>query len=376
MRYLFFQYKKRIVFLFISFTLCAGLDAQVPFQIGLEAGRGTTFRHRPAQMPFAISQTPAFYAVNAMWETGGQHYWQRAHRQPRLGFTMLAQRYGNDTILGWSYGIMPQIDFWIYRSQRLAVFLRGGFGLTWVHKPYRRGTNELNTAIGSNFNNLTSLALQAEYRLGAIRLGLIGRGLHTSNGRFTTPNLRLNMVGWGLTASYSPGAASKAVLPKEKLPYNKAWKPGIRIGLGAHQVSGPGGARFPVQVLSAFVIKPLSPKFRLWLQGEVSHQSGARPYGFGNPPRSDLAPFEWAWRYSAGAAGELLMGQVGFTLQYMIYLDPPFSNPEYFAFKLGPTLYLIPPDKVGNRPNFFVGSFLKAHQAVAQDIELAAGVVF
>lgn len=368
--------------LFIFFAGCLlllgenNLSAQNPFQVGLELGRGKTYRHRPQRMPFTIDRPAEFYALHAMWETGDKRYWQVAHRQPRVGFALLAQRYGNDSILGWAYGIMPEIDFWIYRSKHLALFLRGGFGLTFVTKPYRRGSNENNTAIGSVVNNLTTLAVQAEYSTGRLTIGAVGRAIHNSNGRFTAPNLGLNMAGWGLSASYRLAGEPRPVLPRKKQEHHRAWKPGIRIGFGAHQTGPPGGPRFPVQILSAFVIRPLSPKFRLWFQAEVSHQSGARPFGFRNPPRADLAQFELEWRYSAGVAGEVLMGRVGFTMQYMLYLDPPFKYTDYFAFKVGPTVYLIPPDKATDKPNLFIGTFLKAHQAVAQYIEVAAGVVF
>ncbi|MFK7971738.1 MAG: acyloxyacyl hydrolase [Bacteroidia bacterium] len=368
----------RLLFCLIGFVMVgqSTLQSQAPFYVGAEWGRSTTFRHRPEKMPFSIDQQAGFFAVRAMWETNDQRYWQKTHRQPRIGATIMAQRYGNDSILGWSYGLMPEIDFWIYRSKRLALFFRGGFGLTFVTKPYRRGTNERNTAIGTTVNNMTSVALGGEYHAGRITLGLTARAIHTSNGRFSTPNLGLNMAGWGLNASYRLGGDSRPILSKTKQEYHKTWKPGLRLGFAGHEIGAAGGPRFPVQILSAFVIRPLSPKFRLWLQAEASHQSGARPYGFRNPPRRDLVPAEWAWRYSVGAGGELLMGRVGFTMQYMIYLDPPFSNPEYFAVKIGPIVYLTPPDKALKKPNLFLGTFLKAHQAVAQYIEVTGGVIF
>lgn len=356
---------------------CQTLQAQVPAPttLSLEYGWGKTARHRPEAMTFPLSQA-RLWGIHAMWETGNTTYWQRAHHQPRVGLAILGVQFGNDSILGTAYGAMPQVDFWLFHHKRWAAFIRGGFGFSYVSRPYDRYTNPENTTIGSRINNMTSLAFQLEYRLPRFSLSAGGRAVHVSNGRFSLPNLGLNTAVWSFAMAYRLSPDATVFYPKEKQTHDPSWHMGTRLGLGAHEVSEPGTPRFPVQVFSVFGVKSISPKFRLWAMLEASHHASAQVYASRVLPRIERTSDQFSWRYSVGAAGELMMGRVGFTTQYFLYLDPPFRGKNYFAFKVGPNVYWHAPDKANGRINPFIGGYLKAHQAIAQYIEITVGVIF
>lgn len=334
---------------------------------------GQLVRHSP-KMEFDIPYSARGVGLSIMKQSRGQDYWSAAHGAPRFGVQVFWRNFGNDELLGRTIGFYPQGDFFLHRSKRWEMYCRAGFGLTFNNRPYNRLENPENNAIGSMANNATAVGLGVGIRLTPQwLLRLEGNATHVSNGRFSLPNLGLNTFSLKMGISYQLAPLEEITpIPQEKLKRDKKWHVNLRFGLGAKENKEPDGPRYPVFLASAFMTRMISYTNRLQLGVEVFHDQSVRAFTRNQQINSDEPQFTDT-RFAVIAGQEFVFGHAAFMTQLFFYADKPFEGSDFFGTRIGPTFYLYgPADEQRFCP--FIGIYMKAHKAVADYIEVTAGI--
>ncbi|RMG64326.1 MAG: acyloxyacyl hydrolase [Bacteroidetes bacterium] len=357
--------------------MLAGLPATAQslpggMELALDGFQGRTLRHR-STMVFALPRPARGLRLEASWQTDGSRPWHHLHHLPRLGWSVMMLDYVNPEVLGRAWSLVPFIDAFFLRRERLRLGMRVGFGLGWLDHPYDRLTNPGNNAIGSAINNTTMLSLLGQVRVAPhwwLRAG--GTLSHNSNARLQVPNLGLNTakLRLGLAYAITPDRPVQAAapLPPARRPVGIT----LRTGLAYVEEKVPEGPKYPVHVLAAYLDYPLSPKSRLLGGFEAAFDRGIQAFFLDNDIPKGPGN-QQPWRYSAIVGHELLIGRVGVMTQTFVYLNDPFSDRDSWGFKLGPQVYLHPPTRQP-AANAFLGVYLKAHRAIADYAELVLGV--
>lgn len=343
-------------------------------EIALDGYQGRTLRHR-ATMVFALPQPARALSLEASWQTDGHLPWHHQHGLPRLGWSLVVLDYGNPAVLGRAWSLVPFIDAPLLRRPGLRLGFRVGFGIGWLDRPYDRLTNPGNNAIGSHVNNTTMVSLLGQVRLGSLWWVRAGATVsHNSNARLQVPNLGLNTtkLRLGLAYTLSPARPRQEAPPVP--PPRRALGLSLRTGLAYVEEKTPQGPKYPVHVMAAYLDRPLSPKSRVLVGVEAAFDRGIQAFFLDH----DIARGpgnRQPWRYSAIVGHELLLGRTGVMTQAFLYLNDPLGDSDSWGFKLGPQVYLIPPERQP-QVNAFVGIYLKAHRAIADYAELVLGMRF
>ncbi|MBC8462435.1 MAG: acyloxyacyl hydrolase, partial [Deltaproteobacteria bacterium] len=135
---------------------------------------------------------PAF-EISIQKQTYGKHKWERAFAYPIIGFTCWYSGLGNSPYLGQAIGLMPFINFPLYRHKDFFIGFRFALGAGILTKKFDRLENYKNTAIGTHLNAAVNLMFEARYRINTWLTASAGISLqHFSNGSLQMPNYGLN----------------------------------------------------------------------------------------------------------------------------------------------------------------------------------------
>jgi hypothetical protein len=345
-------------------------------QFGVEGLRGTTFLHSP-NMRFSIPDQPWGLDLEAMCQTQGSRAWHQVFNYPRFGIGLKFRSFGNDPILGYTLGLVPQIDFPLKRNQHWSLWWRFGFGASFITRPYDRFDNPTNTAIGSRFNNLTILGAFGEWHLNPrFRLRLGGVLTHTSNGGVKMPNLGINTGKLLLGLVYrvdTLDARRSSELRFRPFQQQIVWN--VRAGLGGEQLIAAHGPSYPIYILQLYASRFLGRGSKLNLGMEYNYYSSLDAFNRNLDP--DVIPNNFdPSRFSLTLGHELVFGQVSFLVSMFMYVDHPFEGGQWWGNKLGPMIYLHDPSEPGRRRNIFIAGYLKSHTYIADYVELSLGMSF
>lgn len=362
----------------LFFLFSAPIFAQFAngLSFGADYSYGKLLKHS-AKQTFPVNAPCTAISIEGMKQSNGKGYWSGLHGYPRIGFSFLYKKYGNDSLLGSAVGFFPQLDLFILKKEKFNLYTRLCYGVAYLNRPYDRLTNTENTAIGSHLNNYTTVGLCAEYNLNAhIFLRLGGFFAHSSNGHTRTPNLGLNTATLRFGVHYLLKPAEKPVaFPYEKYPVHKKPIFGVRMGIGMTEVSAlPDGPIYPVYIYSPFVIFNHSGKSRWWTGMELSFDRSVKDWVKNEEvdTKSKQAIYK---HFTVYGAHEFMFGRVGFLTEFQVYADKIPTNKDFWAAKIGPNVYLLRPHK-SPRKNLFAGIYLKSHYAIAQYVEGTLGLTF
>jgi len=154
---------------------------------------------------------PAF-ELSIQKQTYGKRKWERAFAYPIIGFTCWYSGLGNSPYLGKAIGLMPFINFPLYRHKDLFFGFRFALGLGILTKKFDRIENYKNIAIGTHLNAAINLMFEVRYRINTWLTASAGISLqHFSNGSLKMPNYGLNapMINVGL--AYWPKQQNKEI---------------------------------------------------------------------------------------------------------------------------------------------------------------------
>ena len=375
--------KYRIISIGISWLIYAHstVFAQSPTffdnkNIGVNFYAGKFLKHSRNQT-FTVDNPVVGFGAEIMKQTDGSRFWHILHGYPRIGMATMFKSFGRDSILGWAFGLYPQLDIPIKKGDKLNLYVRAGFGLAYLNKPWSRESNPQNTAIGSYINNITTAGVIAEYALSPHWQLRAGAHLtHTSNGRTRIPNLGLNTAKLSIGTSYVFNPHLKKITmdnaPYPIYPMYKKIFWGARFGMSIHEYKMPEGPFYPVYIASLSANKYYRHKAKVSLGVEYSYDLSNKEYAL----NQEIEPFRLPHqRWTVFGAHEFLFGRLGWYNQLFFYADRPFKGNSFMGTKIGANIYALQPH-LHPRRNAYWGIYLKSHYAVADYVEMTVGGTF
>lgn len=316
---------------------------------------------------------PAF-ELSVQQQTYGKHQWERAFAYPIIGVTCWYSGLGNSPSLGQAIGVMPFINFPLYRHKDFFFGFRFALGAGILTKKFDRLENYKNTAIGTHLNAAINLMFEARYRINSWLTASAGISLqHFSNGSLKMPNYGLNapMINVGL--AYWPKQKNNEIgdrfyPPTE--PYSAVIQRFIEFDLGFavayKNMEAVLGENFVVFHLYENTFYQVSRKSKVGLGFDLSYDPShiriLELHGDTLVNRFNIL------RPGINGAYQLILGKLGFIFNIGLYLGGAerSNGPLYEKFSLQYTFFR----------NFFANLMLKVHFGRADYVGIGLGYKF
>ena len=367
----------RLLSSFIFYCLGISLYAQVSvpdWEIAYSVGRIVPHSEKFAYHPRGVSQ---FFRGAVLWQTGGTHDWTRYYGFPRVGVQLYHGELGApQQILGDVWSINPFLDFNTRDSNKWSMYVRTGFGMAYLTKPFHIVNNPIQTAIGSHYNISVNASAGFQRRIGERMCWRLGIYIaHFSNGNRKAPNLGLNIFQADVSLRYSMNRPARSSDLKIHEPRSK-WSSQWLISYAAKEGKIIGGPSFPVVGFSDDIAYQYKP-YRYVRTGMDLEYHGRTSYWL---YRSELeSDTHERWKKSvqiqAFASHEWLFGDLSFEFRLGYLLS---SNEILNVFRLYNKLTLLYQIPISIcqilRPN--IGFCLKSYQGAADHFAMVMGLRF
>ncbi len=316
---------------------------------------------------------PAF-EVSIQKQTYGKHKWERTFAYPIIGFTCWYSGLGNSPYLGQALGLMPFINFPLYRYKNFFFGFRFAIGVGILTKKFDRLDNYKNIAIGSHLNAAINLMFESRYRINTWLTASVGISLqHFSNGSLKMPNNGLNtpMINVGL--AYWPKRKNKEIgdrfyPPTE--PYSAVIQRYIEFNIGGavgyKNMEAVFGQNFIVLHIYENTFYQISKKSKVGLGLDLSYDPSHLKIleVQGDTIMNHLSIL----RPGINGAYQLILGKLGFIFNLGYYLGG--------AQKSNGPLYEKISVQYGISENFFINLMLKVHFGRADYLGIGLGYKF
>lgn len=301
-------------------------------------------------------------------------HWASAYNFPIISLELNIMRYGNNKILGTSYGFVPHISLPLFRFRKSSLQLSIGTGIAYNTAIYDYYNNPLNNAISTHWNNQTHFNLSYRHRFTPYESFQAGASLwHNSNGAGRSPNLGVNAV--HLSMGYTAILNHNRAFTYQKKPYlwyEFPFQLEINSGTGFHQTKELRGPTYLVRSYELRAKARISKVFFLSGGLETDLNNAFVDFllnTFETYRRSEAK--RRVRRYAITIGGETLFGDVGLGVQAGLYVSGeikqfPIYNKLYLRY------YLLGKSKW--IPRLHLGVVLKSHLATAEYIALRLGV--
>jgi len=319
---------------------------------------------------------PSYTAEVALLHRPKKRIWYALYGQPTVAFTAAYQTLGNQQVLGEAFYLVPSLDFNLFKAGRFSLQGRVGWGAGITTKKYDSFTNPSNIVIGSHINACVSLRARARYRLGKAWHLLLGGGItHYSNGRFTLPNLGVNIPFGQIGVQYLlPSKIStdslRQQLTKDLPTLNQSFRPFLTIGLGFTEVETSRGPKYPIYRFTVGVSRMMARISKLSVEFEYMYNNAVLAFDqhVGTVP---YRHFNYA-RLSFLVTHELLFGHWGFLTSVGAYLNNHRYRRSPIVTKIGFNFYLH--NYFKHIPHqLWVGCHVRAYAGEAELVEFVLG---
>ena len=312
-------------------------------------------------------------------KTDGKKEWHHKQRFPDLGLSISYLNLGNNDILGSSIGLMGIVRVPINRNRLWESHAVVGTGLAWISKVFDPLDNPLNTAMGSELNNITTVQWSNTFKLnkrfrikGNIHLH------HLSNGFVRLPNLGINIVGFGLGMNYrwnevhsSPKTVSSGSIWKRTFGIN------LNSAMAIKEHAALNGRRTLIHAVSASAYYHILPYNRVYIGLDFEHDQGISLIAQDQMGLSLEESRKGAKRYMLFLADEIILGRLGVWLQGGIYLPSESILRESIPFnRVGLKYYPRLDINTKNNCFPFLGVFLKSHAGSAEYVSWSLGIIW
>ena len=355
-------------FLFVIFSLAEEAFGQrrLPtdstiLYVGGQVHYGYIIAHRSSVRPLVMDSNPWGVSVEVSRLRFTQASWNTCNCYSQNGLVLMYFNFDNPEILGSSVSLVafaePNLSLGTFN-----ISLRTGLGLSYLTKVYDPDSNPQNVFFSSPLSGILLLQLTNRFWLSetfGIRLSAAYH--HISNGGSQQPNLGMNFPTVSIGADYSIGRTK--LIPREKR--SVLGKP-VQVNAGlfftTRKISSDDDTRKPLFGLSVGFYKPF-----------------ARMHGIG-------ADVELAIDYSLKErnkqSAEYIDHRVvsGLVKHHFLFGRFDFSQAiGFYLYKKYPT-----PNKIFQRyaleyritKKIQIGFSLKAHLAVAEQMDVRAGYLF
>jgi hypothetical protein len=308
--------------------------------------------------------------INILRQTFGSKAWNASYKYPRVGYTIIFNRFPNVEQLGYAYGLLGTIQLPIYKGNHFQAHIGISDGLAWLTNKYEASIDTNRNAIGSHINEVTSVKLVFSYVLSQYACIKWSSGMtHFSNARFKTPNLGINIYTTGLSLNYAIADMPANYRPLRVGIVDKKWKKEMRFGFGRTEFSVPNGPKWNMYILYAGLSKQWNSKhrFRIGLRGEYN-SGAASTYKFFFPQENKVLDNASTLAFQVGE--EWLIGKFGIVGNVGYYLHQGLDPQMAFYQQLGVNL-LWRSAQTGSE--LYTGVLMKNHLGVAQYPEATIG---
>jgi hypothetical protein len=205
--------------------------------------RGHMIVHRPL-VDGLQSERIKGYEVSLYGRVSGKKQWHHDYKIPFGGIYAGWWNLGNKNTLGYSFSIVPFIDFKLSSGKKTSFNLKFGWGIGINEKKFDAENNYKNVVIGSKINNSILLHPTFSYRFTEKTCVKVGLSLfHLSNGSFENPNLGINLIsfttglvfGFGNDTVYAPFSQKEGEIKHEAFVYGSMF---------AKEIAPPDGKRY------------------------------------------------------------------------------------------------------------------------------------
>jgi hypothetical protein len=230
------------------------------FQAAAKVGYGFIMNHSPS-MEYITNRHVAKLELSLEGNAFGESPWNERYNFPRVGLSIAAYDFNNQTHLGKAIGVAPHFNFKLLGQNKIQWRMRTGIGLGYVQKPFDSEENFKNIAIGSKLNIYFSIVSEIEIKL-LERLGiLLGASFsHFSNSSYQKPNLGINVPAADVGFCYRFGEKKvRDFTPEPEFEGEKAfWR--ITAGGGWNEVNPQAKQKHLAYALSFAREKKVSNK--------------------------------------------------------------------------------------------------------------------
>ncbi|MFA9371576.1 MAG: acyloxyacyl hydrolase [Labilibaculum antarcticum] len=395
---------KRMIFLLVFLRICSCcVNAQVQSQeskylffIEPELMLGKTVSNYN-DFPKTDAVQSVFLSVGIK-DTRNLHSSQY-YNHPTTGLSFSYSNFGNDSVLGKAYGIMPFIQFHPWGHLQKAWSLKFGMGGSYFTKSYK--DNEQNLAIGSKLTWSFQAFLYRElFALNRLNFRVGAGYLHSSNGHTKLPNMGLNSAHVSLACQWN----SRILISKKKDIYlgtdadpDRKYFINVRTGLGIHEYGGKskpvGGEKGNVYstALSGGILFKQHLKVRAGFTYRFYEHYYDQIEASANADYID-SPSWNASNIYFHLGSEFLIGHFGLDIEGGLNLFKPFYSEyyktygggasevkyklkKYFSSRMGLNFYFINTNKLPKN-NFFIGANINANFGQADFSEVNFGYTY
>lgn len=292
--------------------------------------------------------------------------WNNCNCYAQVGLSFNYFNYGNPSQLGNSYNLVYFAEPYLSYKKRLFYSFRAGAGVTFLDQVYDEESNPENTFYSSPLSFLLLLNFNVNYRISPhYTASLTAHYNHISNGGMRTPNRGMNFPTFGVGISYSPDFTKLEARAKRND------KKGLLQGYARLFGTLPS--------VDATDELPEERKLLLGLSGGgLWHFTNFNAINFGVELVRDGSFKEEAERngsdYDHHVIGIMLghnfvFGRFTFNQQFGYYAYRPFPSVNRDFYQRYELLYLF-----GKR--YQIGTSLKAHGHVAENLDVRLGILF
>ncbi|MEM9858875.1 MAG: acyloxyacyl hydrolase [Bacteroidota bacterium] len=355
-----------LLFLSLSVSLFAQEEDHInPTLLGLRANYGFIIPHSSELRDISESSP---WGIQLDWSKlmTSRKSWDNCNCYAQTGLSFYYFNYSNPEQLGNSYNLVYFAEPYLNFKRRLFYSFRAGGGISVLDQVYDETENPENTFYSSTLSFIILLNFNINYRItDKYTLSVTGSYNHISNGGMKQPNRGINFPTVGLGLTYSPRTFT---LEGFETATNKKgdWQGYARLF----------GTLPNVSATEEF---PDSRKLLLGISGgALWYFSNFNAFNIGIEAVRDESYKERAERanddfdfHSVGLVlgNNFIFGKFTLNQQMGYYLYRPFptDNPDFFQrYEL---LY-----QIGKR--YQVGTSLKAHGHVAENLDIRFGILF
>ena len=348
----------------------ANLYAQKPAQanptlLGIRSHYGFIIPHS-SELKDISNSNPIGFQVEWSKLMMSEKSWNNCNCYAQTGLSFNYFNYRNPRQLGNSYNLIYFAEPYITFKKRLFYSFRAGAGITFLDQVHDEETNPANTFYSSSLSFLLLLNLNVNYRINEqYTLNMTANYNHISNGGMKQPNRGMNFPTFGVGISYSPNIYKLEGYDRQNE------KNGLIQGYARLFGTLPN--------VSATEEFPDERKLLLGLAGGAQwYFTNFTALNFGLEVVRDGSYKERAERdnddydhHSVGfmLGNNLVFGRFTFNQQLGFYLYRPYPADKSSFYQRYELLYLI-------NKRYQIGTSLKAHGHVADNLDFRIGVLF
>lgn len=328
-------------------------------------------------------------------QTIGAKTWQQHYGFPQVGLSLIAGYLGNNTELGYTVGLVPNITINTQSENNWSLKITLGLGFSYFNKPYDSKTNKTNILIGSHLTNMSIAQLYFRRKLTDrtdFNFGI--SAIHASDGHAQLPNVGLNMVTANIGLKYylikRPDVFYRDTSHRSQI---KQLKFGTRAGMGLHEFGnelGPvDGPKYPVYDFAVYASKPagklgsailgLGYKYYASFYEKIIQDS---IYQTDLHLKSSVITLFLAYEFKMGRVSLLAQGGLNiyhpFWKKFTELIDEKWTFYKQIegliSTRLGLQYYILDPQL--NNKNLFLGLYIKANMGGADFVSLSTGFEF